>query len=128
MSDADAEPMGASNPLLEHYDGTLGNIPPAIRAMSELDDGFFDAYTTIRKLIYQEREDGLPLAIKELLLVVLDITVDQGKGGANHLAAAKRAGLTKTQLKEALMEVFMVLGVSAWGKSGFPLWDQFDEL
>ena len=126
MSDGDQQP--APGQLLEHYQGTLGNIPPAIQAMSELDDGFFDAYTNIRKLIYQEREDGLPLAIKELLLVVLDITVDQGKGGANHLAAAKRAGLTKTQLKEALMEVFMVLGVSAWGKAGYPLWDQFDEL
>jgi alkylhydroperoxidase/carboxymuconolactone decarboxylase family protein YurZ len=126
MSAANQQP--GSGELLDHYQETLGNIPPAIRAMSELDDGFFDAYTEIRKLIYQDREDGLPLAIKELLLVVLDIAVDQGKGAANHLAAAKRAGLTKTQLKEALMEVFMVLGVSAWGKAGYPLWDQWDQL
>ena len=127
MSNGDAQRSGSGEPL-DHYQETLGNIPPAIRAMSELDDGFFDAYTDIRKLIYQEREEGLSVALKELLLVVLDITVDQRAGAANHLAAAKRAGLTRTQLKEALMEVFMVLGVSAWGKAGYPLWDQWDEL
>ncbi len=117
-----------SSELLEHYMETLGNVPPAIRSMSELDDRFFAAYTEIRQLIYEEREDGLPTSIKELLLVVLDITVSQGTGAANHLAAAKRAGLTRTQLQEALMAVFMVLGVSAWGKVGHSLWDQWDEL
>jgi alkylhydroperoxidase/carboxymuconolactone decarboxylase family protein YurZ len=114
--------------LLAHYQDTLGNIPPAIQTMSDLDGDFFAAYTDIRKLIYQERPEGLSTAIKELLLVVLDITVDQGPGAVNHLAAAKRAGLTRTQLHEALMEVFMVLGVSAWGKVGRTLWDQWDEL
>ena len=118
----------APSELLNHYMETLGNVPPAIRAMSELDDRFFAAYTEIRKLIYEERDDGLPTSIKELLLVVLDITVSQGTGAANHLAAAKRAGLTRTQLQETLMAVFMVLGVSAWGKVGYPLWDQWDEL
>jgi alkylhydroperoxidase/carboxymuconolactone decarboxylase family protein YurZ len=113
---------------IEHYQETLGNVPPAIKAMSELDEDFFSAYTDIRIGIYKDRPDGLPLAIKELLLVLLDIAVDQGPGALNHLTAAKRAGLTKTQLQEALMEVFMVLGVSAWGKVGHTLWDHWDEL
>lgn len=116
-----------SSSRLDHYMDTLGNVPPAIATMFDMDEEFGEHYTDIRELIYTERPDGLSLAMKEMILVLLDITVDNKGGAINHLRAAQRAGLTKTQMKELLIECFLVLGVSAWGKVGFHLWNAWDE-
>lgn len=112
---------------LDHYMTTLGNHPPAISTMFDMDEEFGEHYTDIRELIYRERQDGLSLAMKEMILVLLDVTVDNRGGAINHLRAAQRAGLTKTQMKEMLIECFLVLGVSAWGKVGFHLWNAWDD-
>lgn len=108
---------------LQHYQESLGNIPPAIATMFAMDEGFAGHYTDIREQIYQSREDGLSLAVKELLLVMFDLAVSNADGGINHLRAARRAGLTETQLREALLIAFLVMGVSGWGKVGYRLWD-----
>lgn len=113
---------------LAHYMDTLENLPPAISTMFDMDEEFGEHYTDIREIIYRERPDGLSLAMKELILVLLDITVDNRGGAINHLRAAQRAGLTKTQMKEMLIECFLVLGVSAWGKVGFHLWNAWDKV
>ena len=114
-----------SSGRLEHYQETLGNIPPAIATMFDMDEAFANHYTDIRELIYQERPGGLDLAVKELLLVMFDLAVSNADGAINHLNAARRAGLTKTQLHEALLTAFLVLGVSGWGKVGYKLWDSW---
>lgn len=113
---------------LSHYQETLGNVPPAIAAMFDMDAEFANAYTDIRELIYRERDDGLSLAYKELLLVMFDLAVSNTAGAINHLRAARRAGLTREQLKEALIIAFLVLGVSGWGKVGHELWSAWDQL
>ena len=112
---------------LVHYEESLGNVPPAISTMFEMDGEFANHYTDIREQIYASREDGLSLAVKELLLTMFDLAVSNADGGINHLRAARRAGLTATQLKEALLIAFLVLGVSGWGKVGYRLWDAFTE-
>jgi alkylhydroperoxidase/carboxymuconolactone decarboxylase family protein YurZ len=114
-----------SSDRLDHYQETLGNIPPAIASMFAMDEAFADSYTDIRELIYQQRPGGLDLAVKELLLVMFDLAVSNPDGGINHLRAARRAGLTKPQLHEALMIAFLVMGVSGWGKVGYKLWDSW---
>jgi alkylhydroperoxidase/carboxymuconolactone decarboxylase family protein YurZ len=93
--------------------------------MFAMDETFADSYTDIRELIYTQREGGLDLAAKELLLVMFDLAVSNPDGGINHLRAARRAGLTQTQLQEALMIAFLVMGVSGWGKVGYKLWDSW---
>jgi alkylhydroperoxidase/carboxymuconolactone decarboxylase family protein YurZ len=117
-----------ANPRLNHYVETLGDIPPAISTMFDMDEAFGEHYTDIRELIYKERSNGLSLAMKEMILVLLDITVDNRGGAINHLRAAQRAGLTKTQMQEMLIECFLVLGVSAWGKVGFHLWNAWNDV
>jgi alkylhydroperoxidase/carboxymuconolactone decarboxylase family protein YurZ len=106
-----------------HYMETLGNIPAPIAAMFDMDDGFGDAYSDLRELIYTERSDGLSTAMKELLMVTFDIVANNLDGALNHLAAARRAGLTDTQLREALLEVFLIFGVSSWGRVGHKVWE-----
>ena len=115
------------NPRLQHYIDTMGAVPAAIGAMFEMDEEFASHYTDIRELIYRERPEGMSLAMKELLLVLLDITVSNRDGALNHMRAAQRAGLTRTQLYEMLLEAFLVLGVSGWGKVGYHLWQSWDE-
>ena len=109
-----------------HYVETMGSVPAAIATMFEMDPEFAGHYTDIRELIYRERPDGLSLPVKELILVLLDICVSNKDGAVNHLRAAQRAGLTKTQLREMLLEAFLVLGVSGWGKVGHHLWAEWD--
>lgn len=116
-----------SSDRLSHYEETLGAVPPAIASMFAMDDDFASRYTDIRELIYQQRPDGLDLAVKELLLVMFDLSVSNADGGINHLKAARRAGLTRTQLQEALIIAFLVLGVSGWGKVGYKLWDSWTD-
>lgn len=111
-----------ANDRLQHYQESLGNIPPAIGTMFAMDEEFAGYYTDIRELIYQSRDDGLSLAVKELLLVMFDLAVSNADGGINHMRAARRAGLTQTQLREALLIAFLVMGVSGWGKVGYRLW------
>jgi alkylhydroperoxidase/carboxymuconolactone decarboxylase family protein YurZ len=114
-----------SSDRLGHYEKTLGAVPPAIASMFNMDDAFADRYTDIRELIYTQRPDGLDLSVKELLLVMFDLAVSNPDGAINHLNAARRAGLTQTQLREALIIAFLVLGVSGWGKVGYKLWDSW---
>jgi alkylhydroperoxidase/carboxymuconolactone decarboxylase family protein YurZ len=108
---------------LKHYEESMGSVPAAISAMYAMDTDFFSHYTDIRERIYADRADGLPLAHKELLLVMFDLAVSNLDGATNHLRAARRAGLTATQLHEALMIAFLVMGVSGWGKVGYHLWE-----
>jgi alkylhydroperoxidase/carboxymuconolactone decarboxylase family protein YurZ len=111
----------------QHYRDTLGNVPQAIAVMFAMDEDFANAYTDIREGIYTERPDGMSLAMKELLLVMFDLSVTNVDGAINHMRAARRAGLTQTQLHEALMCAFLVLGVSGWGMVGQKLWNAWLE-
>jgi alkylhydroperoxidase/carboxymuconolactone decarboxylase family protein YurZ len=115
-----------SSDRLAHYRETMDTVPVPITAMFQMDPEFAGHYTDIRELIYREREDGLSLAVKELILVLLDVAVSNKDGAINHLRAARRAGVTKTQLQEMLIEAFLVLGVSGWGKVGHHLWTEWE--
>lgn len=119
--------MTVPSDRLQHYRESLNNVPPAIATMFAMDEQFANAYTDIREGIYADREDGLSLAVKELLLVMFDLSVHNADGAINHLRAARRAGLTQTQLHEALMCALLVLGVSGWGLVGYKLWNSWLE-
>ena len=120
-------PDASGSPRLQHYIDSMGAVPHAIESMFAMDTAFAEHYTDIRELIYADREGGLSLAHKELLLVMFDLAVSQVEGGKNHLAAARRAGLTKAELNDALLIAFLVLGVSGWGKVGCHLWDAWTD-
>ncbi|GAA3733893.1 hypothetical protein GCM10022239_07590 [Leifsonia bigeumensis] len=107
---------------MAHYIETLGAVPEAIQRMSELSTEFFDSYTAIRKLAYSDSEGGLSLRHKELLFTILDVTVSNRDGALNHLRAARRAGLTDAELRDALIITFIVRGVASWGLVGQDLW------
>lgn len=106
----------------DHYQETLGNIPEAIRQLFDLDPEVATAYTTIRKRAYTRADGHLPLKYRELVFVVVDIEIGNHGGAMNHLAAAIKAGLTRTELADALIEMLIVRGISAWGLTGHRVW------
>lgn len=106
--------------LLQHYQQTLGNIPPPINALWKYDPVTLEGYTIIRKRIMKKPPEGaLPVKIKELIFVLLDCVVGNLEGAKNHVRAALKVGLTMDELVEALVQVMMVTGISSWGMVGY---------
>ncbi len=118
MDDADAIASGKA-----HFMETMGNLPEAIRAFIDYAPGMFPGYLGVRQYIYHETPGGLTLATKELIFVILDVVAGNLDGAKNHCRAALRAGVTVEQLAEAMIQVFLVFGVSAWGQTGYKLMD-----
>jgi len=111
-----------------HYLETLGNVPEAIRQLFDLDPEVATAYTAIRKRAYASEEGHVPLKYRELIFVVVDIEIGNYGGAMNHLAAAIKAGLTRTELADALIEMIMVRGISTWGLTGHRVWADSQKL
>jgi alkylhydroperoxidase/carboxymuconolactone decarboxylase family protein YurZ len=112
---------------VEHYVETMGRLTPGIETLFDMDPEFAGHYTDLRELIYRDRADGLSLAMKELLIVLLDVSVSNPDGAINHLRAARQNGLTRTQLQEMIYACFLVRGVSSWGMANVKLWRQWCE-
>lgn len=106
----------------QHYLDTLGNVPDAIEQLFDLNADVAAGYTAIRRQAYTDEPGHLALRYRELLFVVMDIEVSNFDGAANHLRAAIKAGLTRTEFGDALIELLIVRGVSTWGLVGHRLW------
>lgn len=107
----------------EHFQRTVGNVPPPIATLVEHAPEFLDGYVRARTFIMDDAPDGLDLATKELVFVILDVVYDNEVGALNHLDAALRAGLSPRALLEALLQTFLVGGIATWGKSGHRVFD-----
>ena len=103
-----------------HFVRTLGNIPPAIRAMMDHAPVAFVGYLKFRGAIYRTPANGgfVDLKTKELIYVLLDVVVCNLDGAKNHARAAGAAGLSSGELAEACMQVMHVCGVGTWGMVG----------
>ena len=109
---------------LDHYMGTLGNIPEPIRAMCDYAPEALMGYTRTRKYLMRRPPEGaLDMRTKELVYVLLDVVTGNLSGAKNHLHAAMREGLTVPQLAEALMQTMAVCGITTWGQAGWRLCD-----
>lgn len=106
---------------LDTYLETLGEIPPAIAAMNRADPHVLDGFLTMREAIMSPHDDGLPFKYKELVFVILDLLAGNIDGAKLHLAAGLNAGLTKTELTEALFQTMLLHGLKTWGLGGHQL-------
>ena len=109
---------------LDHFIGTLGNIPEPIRAMADYAPEALIGYTRTRSYLMRRPPEGaLDMRTKELVYVLLDVVTGNLAGAKNHLHAAMREGLTVAQLAEALMQTMAVCGITTWGQTGWRLCD-----
>lgn len=108
----------ADDDVTQHFTQTLGNVPAPIAALRDHAPEALEGYVALRRHVMADRPDGLDLATKELIFVLLDVVYDNEAGALNHLDAALAAGLSPQALMDALLEVLMVGGIQTWGKSG----------
>ena len=108
MSNADA-----------HYEQQLGGVPKPVAGLRTHAPEFFAGMAAARASIMDsESPDGLDRAMKELLIIVLDVAYDNPEGALVHVEAGLKAGLTLEALREALLLTVYVGGVATWARSG----------
>jgi alkylhydroperoxidase/carboxymuconolactone decarboxylase family protein YurZ len=86
--------------------------------MAALDQDLFERYRDFRAYPYEERPDGLDLAIKELLFITINASIGNLDGAMNHVESAREAGVTTAQLKEALALSLLLAGAQSWVNVG----------
>ncbi len=115
------------NSRLDAYLQTIGQVPPAISAMNRADPQVLDGFLTMREAIMSDKDDGLPFKYKELIFVLLDLLAGNLDGARLHLGAGLDAGLTRTELSEALFQTMLLHGLKTWGLGGHQLLAFADE-
>ncbi|MBC2637576.1 MULTISPECIES: carboxymuconolactone decarboxylase family protein [unclassified Rhodococcus (in: high G+C Gram-positive bacteria)] len=104
--------------LDKHWNTFLGKVPPIIDSVKQLSPSYFQHYTQARDDVLQDNPDGLSLAMKELIFVIIDIWRENPSGGKNHIEAALRAGVTLQQIREAMVMILLCNGMVTYGRIG----------
>ncbi len=104
--------------LDEHWMTYLGHVPPIIDSVKQLSPSYYRHYTEARDDVLQDNPEGLSLAMKELIFVIIDIWRENPSGGKNHIEAALRAGVTLQQIREAMVLILLCTGMVTYGRIG----------
>jgi alkylhydroperoxidase/carboxymuconolactone decarboxylase family protein YurZ len=103
----------------------MGAVPPFAQALHDISEVSDEAFRRQRRWIVQQRADGLSSREKELVMMVLSIAVANRDGAVNHMCAARRHGLTETQLREALAQCFLYVGAIEFIRTGQAVWQEW---
>jgi alkylhydroperoxidase/carboxymuconolactone decarboxylase family protein YurZ len=93
-------------------------VPEVIAVLDENAPDFLVHYVGMRKFLMRDKPNGLDVAMKELIYVLLDVVYDNESGAINHLMAALDAGLHPEALLDGLLQTMTVGGIQTWGKTG----------
>ncbi len=104
------------------WERMVGRVPSVARDLHQMSPTAEESYRNLRLWIYQERADGIPYAYKELLMIVLNVAAGNSEGAISHLNRGLKNGLTVTQVREALAQCFLSLGVIDFLKTGQAVW------
>ena len=115
----------ADDEWLADWTDMLGGVPPFAQALHDISEVADEAYRRQRRWIVHERADGLSSREKELMMMVLNIVVANRDGAVNHMGAARRHGLTETQLREALAQCFLFVGAIEFVRTGQIVWREW---
>jgi alkylhydroperoxidase/carboxymuconolactone decarboxylase family protein YurZ len=104
------------------WEAQMGAVPPFLRELHEMFPEAEAAYRTTRGAIFAEGQGGLTTAEKELVLLVMNVTLGNLEGALNHLRLARRAGLSQQAVREVLAQCLLYLGVISHVRIGQTLW------
>jgi AhpD family alkylhydroperoxidase len=116
MSDADATDWTAD------WEAMLGTVPQLAIDLRELSPPAEAGYRTTRKWIYSDREEGSSRAVKELVMVAINVAEGNAAGAVTHMRMGLEHGMTRTQLAEVLAQCFLTLGLLRFNTAGLPAW------
>lgn len=105
------------------WEAMLGEVPQLARDLREMSAPAEAGYRGLRTWIYADRPDGSSRAIKELIMVVINVAEDNRQGAVTHMRLGLANGLTRTQLAEALAQCFLSLGLIRFNSAGLAVWE-----
>jgi alkylhydroperoxidase/carboxymuconolactone decarboxylase family protein YurZ len=111
-----------TEPWEQEWEAQMGAVAPFLRELRELSPVAETAYRTSRADLFAEHPDGLTRAEKELVLLVMNVTLANTEGALNHLRLAREAGLSVQAVREVLAECILYLGVISHVRIGQTLW------
>jgi alkylhydroperoxidase family enzyme len=97
-------------------------VPPFIRELHAMSPAAEAAFRSSRADLFTEHAEGLTRAEKELVLLVMNVTVANTAGAMNHLRLARKAGLSIQAVRDVLAECMLYLGVISHVRVGQVLW------
>jgi hypothetical protein len=109
------------------WERMLGVVPPVATDLRDIAPAAEAGYRTLREWIYAEDPEGLSRPVKELLNAVINIAVGNPAGAATHVKLGVANGLTAMQLRQALAQCFLSLGLLRFNVAGLPAWQAFKE-
>ncbi|MDE0195332.1 MAG: carboxymuconolactone decarboxylase family protein [bacterium] len=113
----------------EHYAKQLGGVPKPISGLRAHAPEFFAGMAIARASVMDsDSPEGLDRAMKELLIIILDIVYDNPEGALVHLEAGLREGLTLEALREALLLTVYVGGIATWARYGQMIYESALEM
>jgi alkylhydroperoxidase/carboxymuconolactone decarboxylase family protein YurZ len=104
------------------WEAMLGTVPQLARDLREMSAPAEAGYRGLRTWIYSNRPDGSSRAIKELVMVVVNVAEGNSQGAVTHMRMGLENGLTRTQLAEALAQCFLSLGLIRFNTAGLAVW------
>lgn len=112
----------ADNSWMSEWERMTGRVSESVSDLREMSPAAEESYRNLRSWIYQDRPDGLSRANKELVMIVMNISLGRKDGAIRHLNNGLKHGLTITQVREAMSLCFLFQGVSGWLETGQAVW------
>ncbi len=115
---------GGSSGWEEHWRQYGDPLPPMMELISDMNETVASAYTQLRSWVFEDRPDGFSYGQKELLFAILDIFCDHPSGARYHIVRGLSAGLSLTQVREALTQVILTSGINVFVEIGSQIWEE----
>ena len=109
------------------WEQMLGGVPQVARDLRDVAAPAEAGYRNLRQWIYTDHPEGLPRSVKELIMVVINVAEGNPAGAATHLKLGLANGLTEMQVREALAQCFLSLGLIRFNSAGTAAWQAFKE-
>lgn len=122
MSDEAAAPAPDNDDWQADWIRMLGRVSEVASDLHDMNPTAEESYRRLRSWIYEQREDGLSRAHKELVMITMNMAVANKEGALTHLKHGLNNGLTVTEVREALSLGFLFLGVMGYLRVGQALW------
>jgi alkylhydroperoxidase/carboxymuconolactone decarboxylase family protein YurZ len=109
------------------WERMLGGVPQLASDLREIAPAAEDGYRNLREWIYSDRAEGLPRSTKELIMVVINIAEGHPEGAVTHVKLGLANGLNHTQVREALAQCWLLLGLVRFNAGALAVWGALRE-
>jgi len=88
---------------IENVKQVKGTMPKAIKMAKKMDDDFGQGVASFYKAIWKDREDGLSMKNKHLMVFAIACSKNNTNSAKKILVKLKNHGATRTEVLDAMM-------------------------